>query len=193
MESILFSKEKISLTDEEGLILTSLGYKSDESKSIEWRLKHSDLRLILRPSFDSNAEKFSISTMGDHSLGGAWEHKEVVRQIYNGARVVVAYKVKAGEYDLIEQYARLPYGILTKEATIKIVPSRKLSVKGGQITYIGAYELQTTTGTNIFGHTVPYKASFINFDEQSEDLALMYEIHPELKGTTVNKIFTTEK
>lgn len=180
--SMLPLKDQPLIGDGDGLVLASLGYQTNDAKNMKYYLQTSNISLTIVPSSDADAKKFFVTNFS------GWSNNDVVRRSSERARVLVGYRVKAGDYEIVEQYAKLASDIQNRNIMQKIIPPRKFSVIAGQITYLGAYEFQVTTGTNLFGTTVPYKGKIETFDEIEDDRTLLYKVRPELRQTPINNI-----
>jgi hypothetical protein len=173
-----------------GLVLASLGYRTAEDPAIQRQFTGANLimgelgptiELTLRSVTDPKNRVY-ISTTDNMYENGAWSNTQVIRRTKNGRRVLMGESIKPGEYEIVDVEASLDdWGF----DPMKNPNPMKVSIGGGEITYIGVFELLIEPGKNLIGRTVPALGAIRTLNEIEQDLELLYGVRPDVRGKKV--------
>jgi hypothetical protein len=173
-----------------GLVLASLGYRTAEHPAIQSQLSASNLILgELGPTIEFTLRSVTdpkyrvyISTTDNLYENGAWSNAQVIRRTENGRRVLIGESIRPGEYEIVDIEASLSdWGFGPKKDS----NPPKVSIGGGEITYLGVFELLIEPGENILGRTVPALGAIRTLNEIEQDLELLYSVRPDVRGKQV--------
>jgi hypothetical protein len=183
-------KDRPLLDNGNGLVLASLGYRTAEEPAIKMQLSGGNLilgelgptiELTLRSVTDPKYRVY-ISTTDNMYENGAWSNTEVIRRTANGRRVLMGESIRPGEYEIVDVEASLSDWTFDSK---KDPNPPRVSIGGGEITYLGVFELLIESGKNILGRTVPALGAIRTVNEIEQDLELLYGVRPDLRGKKV--------
>jgi hypothetical protein len=173
-----------------GLVLASLGYRTAEDPAIQRQLSGGNMILgLLGPTIELTLRSVTdpkyrvyISTTDNMYENGAWSNTQVIRQTEAGRRVLIGESIKPGDYEIVDVQASLDDWDFDPA---KDPNPAKVSIGGGEITYIGVFELLIQPGKNILGRTVPALGAIRVLSEIDQDLELLYGVRPDVRGKNV--------
>ena len=186
-QSDLLFKDSSLLSDGDGLIVASLGYSSNSGQG-GVAISPVTMNLTVLPVSGQAAKEIFVTTLAHRHTDGAWGDSEVVRKTALGGRVLVGYRVKPGEYRLVDEYASSFDGHRRWEVAPKIVTPFKFTVASGEITYLGVHEFQILMGTNFSGRTSAVNLVIRTLNEIDDDRDTLYRVRPELRGIHINNV-----
>jgi hypothetical protein len=182
--SDLLYRDRKMLSQEKGLVVASLGYKTAADGRIRGVVGSTSLHVGYKALNDPSGQEYVLTTLAHMRAFGAWQDSEVVREGSGTKRVLVGYSLKPGRYVLTKQRVEL-YGFATWTATPRLAAPLEFEVKPNSITYVGAHEVETRSGENLLGMAVPANVTVRVLDEMEEDMSLLYRVRPELQGMPV--------
>ncbi|WP_124460910.1 hypothetical protein [Variovorax sp. KBW07] len=191
--SDLLYKDRPMVSEKEGLIVASLGYRNSEERLVNNVMQRPAIHLAVQSKSGGTAQKIQVSTQAHMFAQGAWRDEDYVRPTDSGRRVLVGYKVPAGNYEVVEQRVELYGGSMTWSARPQRRTPLVFTVAPGQITYIGAHVLQTESGKNWLGMAVPAQARLDTLDEFDEDMGVLRRVRPELRDAVANDALRVRK
>jgi hypothetical protein len=184
--SDLLYKDRPMVSEKDGLIVASLGYRNAEERMVNNLMQRPAIHLDVQSKSGGTGQKVFVTTQAHMFVHGAWRDDDVVRRTASGGRVLVGYKVPAGDYEIVGRRVELHAGSMSWSARPQLRTPLAFTVAPGQVTYIGAHVLQTESGKNWLGMAVPAQARLEVLDEFDEDIGVLHRIRPELRDAVAN-------
>ena len=97
--------------------------------------------------------------------------------------VVIVKSLPAGKYEIINFNIFLNMGMTSSNFSSRAPFSIPFTVKAGQVTYLGNYQANKTTGKNTFGMEVPTGAVFAISQRQTAEVAIARGLDAALPAT----------
>lgn len=179
--SDLLFKDKALVSGESGLILASLGTTVPRDAAADPFVSQMAITVFYRPAGDANASEAALSTEANGFMNAGWKDTQVVRTTERARRLLVGYAIKPGRYEVTRIRVEIP-GLVAYKVEFRPPGNSEFGVVPGQVTYLGAFEVENVVGTNVLGTRVPASARLAVHDEAAEDFAHLDRLRPELRG-----------
>lgn len=179
--SDLLFKDKALVSSQSGLLLASLGTALPGDAAADPFLAQMAIIVFYRPVGDSNASEAALSTEANGFVNAGWNDAQVVRTTERARRLLVGYTIKPGRYEVTRVRAEIP-GLVAYKIDLRPSGNSEFGVLPGQVTYLGAFEVENIVGTNMMGIRVPSTARLSVHDEAAEDFAHLDRLRPDLRG-----------
>jgi hypothetical protein len=186
--SDLLFKEKKLTSDNVGLVVMALGYKTPADSQMVKDIKKVGLHINFESTTNSAGAKYQITTNAHYFETGAWDDAVVVRMNSGGKRVLVGYVIPHGKYVLTEQSVSL-WGRLDWTARPPLARPREFEVRPNSVTYLGVREVDVESEKNRWGVTLPVGVRINALNEFEDDIELLYRNRPDLRNVSIINVF----
>lgn len=165
-----------------GLAVASIGFVQTGDRVLDLSLYTSLISLDLRSVGPTPGNGSPIRL----ALGGnrAWADKDTLLVSGNQIRSITSVGLPPGNYEVFAYDLQVSHSIWQYSLSKEYPQPIRFTVRPGEVTYIGSYQMEVSIGRNVLGRATPERASLVVVDRAQQDLARLQRVRPETAALT---------